>query len=261
VAADKTAPTDFPLIVDAHVHLGSFRNFHIPDNDIHGVIRAMDGFGIDIGVIAAHAGISSDFRLGNDQVAQAADLYPDRVLGFCCVNPNYPGQVLAELERCFAHPAFRGIKLHPELHDDYPLDGSGYAPMWEFAAEREIPVLSHSYFGGDPLQVFGKLADRYPTVPLLLGHSGMDFPLEQVLATVLEHPNMWLDLCGALRWDGLVERLVEGVGAHRLLFGSDLPFINGASQLGTLVYARLPHESIELVVGGNARKLFRISSV
>lgn len=256
---DKTFPTDYARIVDAHSHLGPFRNFHIPDNDIDGVLTAMDSLGIDVAVIAAHAGISSDYRVGNDLVRSAADQYPKRVLGYCCVNPHYPTDVRTELERCFAHPAFRGIKLHPELHDDYPLDGPGYQPMWEFAAARAIPVLSHSYFGGDSLATFAAIADRYPTVPLILGHSGIDFGIDRVITLVREHPTIWLDLCGPLTWDGVVEMFVDAVGPDRLLFGTDQPFINGASQLGTLAYARLPRSDIEQIIGANAGPLFGLT--
>ncbi|MEV0630882.1 amidohydrolase family protein [Nonomuraea wenchangensis] len=252
----KLAPTDAPLIVDAHCHLGAFRNFHIPDHDIDGMIRAMDLLGVDVAVVAAHAGISADYRYGNDQVMEAATRHPGRVLGYCCVNPNYPAQVAAELERCFAHPAFRGIKLHPELHGDYPLDGPAYAPVWEFAAEHRVPVLSHSYFAGDALAVFTTIADRYPQVPLLLGHAGLDYGLDRVVAAVAERPNIHLDLTGPLSWEGVVEFLTREVGAERLVFGSDIPFMNAALQLGGLVYAQVDDAAKRLILGGNAAPLF-----
>lgn len=258
---DKSPPTDFPLIVDAHAHLGSFRNFHVPDNDAAGLVRAMDALGIDVAVVAHHAGISADFRFGNDEVMAAAGSYPGRLLGYCCVNPNYPHEVRRELERCFAQPAIRGIKLHPELHGNYPLDGPGYEPVWEFAADHTVPVLAHTYFGGDPLDVFAEIADRHPSLPLIVGHSGVDFGPERVAALAADHANLWLDLCGPLSFDGLAEYLVGAVGAGRLLFGSDQPFIGGASQLGTLVHARLCSEDLAQILGDNARALFRISPV
>ncbi|MFD0663585.1 amidohydrolase family protein [Thermocatellispora tengchongensis] len=242
--------------MDVHCHLGAFRNFHIPGHDIDAMVEVMDLLGVDVAVVAAHAGIYADYRFGNDQVAEAARRHPGRVLGYCCVNPNYAAEVRGELERCFADPAFRGIKLHPELHGDYPLDGPAYRPVWEFAAERRVPVLSHSYFGGDPLGVFAALADEYPTVPLLLGHAGLDYGLDRVVDVVGERPNIHLDLTGPLSWDGVVEFLVAELGAERLLYGSDMPFMNAPLQFGGCVYARVDRAAKERVLGANAAALF-----
>ncbi|HEX4812994.1 MAG TPA: amidohydrolase family protein [Nonomuraea sp.] len=252
----KRPPTDAPLIVDAHCHLGPFRNFHIPANDIDGMIRTMDLLGVDVAVVAAHAGISADYRHGNDQVMDAIARHPGRVLGYCCINPNYAADVPAELERCFAEPGFRGIKLHPELHGDYPLDGPAYGAVWEFAAERRVPVLSHSYFAGDPLGVFTSIADRHPEIPLLLGHGGLDYGLDRVVAAVRERPSIHLDLTGPLSWQGVVEFLVGELGADRLVFGSDLPFTNAGLQLGGLVYADIDDADKRRILGGNAAPLF-----
>jgi predicted TIM-barrel fold metal-dependent hydrolase len=256
---DKRPPSDFPLIVDAHTHMGCFRAFHIPANDAEGMIGAMDALGVDVCVTAAHAGISSDYERGNDDVLAAADRYPDRILAYCCINPNYPRSVVHELERCFRHPAVRGVKLHPELHGNYPLDGPAYAPVWEFAEAEGVPVLSHSYFAGDPVEVFGRIAGRYPSAPVIVGHAGIDQGVDRAVRLALDHPNVWLDLTGPVAINGLVEALVERVGADRLLFGTDMPFMNGALQLGSLLYARIAREDMELIVGGNAARLFGIA--
>jgi predicted TIM-barrel fold metal-dependent hydrolase len=253
---NKSVPTDIPLIIDAHAHLGSFRNFHIPQSDAGGLISAMDRYGIDMSVLASHAAISSDFRRGNDESLAAADAFPSRLFVHCCINPNYPSLADSELTRCFQHPAVRGIKLHPELHGDYPLDGPGYRPVWEYADEHGLPVLSHSYFAGDSLAVFERMATNYPRATVILGHAGLSFGLEAVANLVAEHDNVAVDLCGALTNDGVVEVLVARMGASRLLFGTDMPFINAASTLGTLLYARLDPAKRALIAGQNAARLF-----
>jgi hypothetical protein len=256
---EKRPPTEV-FVLDAHCHLGYFRNFHIPDNDAAQIVSCFDRLGIDAGVVAAHAGISSDFRLGNDQVLEAIDQHPGRIYGYCCINPNYPEAVSNELERCFQSSSMRGIKLHPELHDDYPLDGPGYGPVWEFANARGIPVLVHSYFAGDPLQVFAEIAEKYQAAQLLLGHSGLDLGVPKVIELVRRVPNVFLDLTGPATWDGLVEFLTTAVGADRIVFGSDIPFVNAALQLGGCAFARISDEARRLILGENAASLFGIPS-
>lgn len=257
-ARNKSFPSDLPFIMDAHAHLGYFRNFHIPRPDVDGLVEVMDRCGIDVTVLSSHAAISSDYARGNDESLAAAEHYPDRILVYCVVNPNYPQSTSAELKRCFAHPAARGIKLHPELHGDYPLDGPGYRAAWEFAAEHRLPVLSHTYFAGDSLAVFGRIANRYPDATVIVGHAGLDHGLQPVVKLVQQHPNVMLDLCGALVRDGVVEVLAERVGADRLLLGTDMPFVNGAAQLGTLLYSRLDRQALTRIAGGNAARLFHV---
>ena len=204
----------------------------------------MDRVGIDVAVLSAHAGISSDYRRGNDESLAAADQFPGRLLVYGVVNPNYPSEARAELERCFSHPAVRGIKLHPELHGDHPLDGPGYAAAWEFAAEHGLPVLCHSYFAGDSLRTFGRLAERYPEATVLLGHAGLDLGLEGVVHLTAEHPNVMLDLCGVLVAAGVVEMLTARVGADRLMLGTDMPFNSGVGQWATLLHSDLAHPDL-----------------
>lgn len=256
--ADKRAPSDM-FIFDAHCHMGYFRNFHIPRNDVHGMVEVMDHLGIDVMAVAHHAGISSDFRLGNDTVAEAITQYPGRVLGYAVINPNFPDEVEEELERCFRVPGFRAVKVHPELHDDYPLDGPNYRPMWEFANRHRLPLLSHTYFGGDRLDVFDRLAERYPDVTILLGHSGIDLGLTRSVELAERRPNIVLDLTGPLLWDGVVEQLLERLPAERLTYGSDIPFNNAALQLGGLLYARIDRGDKEKIAGLNAARIFGVA--
>lgn len=257
---DKSAPTDFPLILDAHCHLGYFRNFHIPDAQIEGFVVNLDRVGIDIAVLSSHMAISSDTPRGNDLVIDAMKRYPDRILGHCTVNPNYPNDVERELERCFSVPGFRSIKLHPELHGHYPLEGEGYRRMWEFANDRHLPVLSHTHFAGDGLDVFARLAERYRAVTILLGHAGFDLGIEGVIRLLETHDNIVLDLTGPLFFEGFVDYLVSELGADRLLFSSDSPFVNPALQLGGVVGARISREEKRKILGLNAASIFDVDA-
>lgn len=261
MAIDKRPPTDYSVIIDAHAHLGRFRNFHIPAPDAAGLVRSMDSYGIDVAVISAHAAISADIVRGNDETLAAISSFPDRLLGYCVVNPNYPELAEREIEKCFAHPLVRGFKFHPELHGDYPVDGPGYQVAWKFANAHRLPVLSHTYFAGDSLETFARLTALYPEAILLLGHAGQDFDLEDVVSLVQRRPNVVLDLCGALSAEGALETLVSRVGPERLLFGTDMPFMSGGRQLGTIATSRLERSVKEVVLGSHAARLFRVEGL
>ena len=134
------------LVIDAHCHLGAYFNFHIPDNEAEGMVSVMDRLGIKTACISPHVGITPDFKLGNDMALEAVKKYPGRFFAYITLNPNYPEDIPAEIERCYQN-GMRGFKIHPSLHG-YPADGANLKQMWEFANEKSLPVLAHSW-GGD----------------------------------------------------------------------------------------------------------------
>jgi predicted TIM-barrel fold metal-dependent hydrolase len=247
-------------IIDGHAHMGYFRNFNIPDNDAEGMIRRFDDVGIDAACVSHHAGISADYEYGNRMVAGAVQRYPNRLIGFCVINPNYEGSV-DEIERCFSIPGFRGFKVHPELHGDYPLDGPGYRAMWEFAHENRLPVLSHSYFGGDRLPTFERLAERYAGASVLLGHAGLDLGLDDALSLIDRTTNVYLDMTAIERHCNSVEFLAARADPSRLTWGSDSPFIEPSLILGAIAHANIPEAVRAAILYENLARILHIKIV
>jgi len=247
-------------IIDAHGHLGYWFNFNIPWRWGADIVRAMDLAGVRCVIAGAHAGIGPDYKLGNDQVLQAMREFPGRILGYCCVNPNYPAdEIRDELNRCF-DAGMVGIKLHPSVHA-YPADGEGYRPVWEFAGERGICVMSHTGVGDRTcgMPVFDKIAPDFPNVKIVLGHAGFGYEGGiQSCELARKHPNVYMDITSSISYQGLLERLVDGAGADRVLYGTDLPFIDCRPAIGRAAFSDLTDHHLELVLNGNAKRLFGI---
>ena len=245
-------------IIDGHAHLGRFHNFYIPANTAADMVRQMDRAGIRCCISSGHAAIGPSPRIGNDMVIEAMREFPGRIYGYCCVNPNYPAQELRdELERCF-DAGMIGVKLHPCGHR-YCVDGEGYRPAWEFAQERRACLLCHTAVTEpwDPPSVFDKLAAQYPNVKIIMGHSGFGYEGgRQCCELAKKHANVHLDITGSIAYTDLLEQMVEGAGAGRVLFGTDVPFIDCRPQVGRVAFSRLDDSELELVLGGNARRLF-----
>jgi uncharacterized protein len=239
-------------VIDGHAHLGPWYNFRIPQPYADGMLRTMDYAGVHVAWIAADASIGPDFRLGNDLVADAVRRHPDRFRGYVTVNPHYQVECLDELARRY-DAGWRLVKLHTGLHN-HPADGPGYRRAWEFAQDRGMHLLSHSFPSPERL---AKPAAEYPNVSISLGHAASyPEPLPDYYAVCRAHPNVYLDLCGSTMWHGLLEQMVAGAGADRVLFGSDIPFVDPRGQLGRVAFARLPDDALRLVFGGNARRLW-----
>jgi predicted TIM-barrel fold metal-dependent hydrolase len=195
---------------------------------------------------------------GNDEVLRALDAFPGRLVGAAVVNPHYPGEMEGELERVFAHPAVRMIKVHHEFHA-YPLDGPAYAPVWSFAEARQIPVLSHTWGEGrgyDHPEQGERVARAHPRMPLILAHSGGTVSgLMASVAAARRTANLYLDTATSLAYRGAVELLVRGVGPERVLFGSDATYLADPPQVAKVVYARLPDADKEAILGHNLQRL------
>jgi len=240
------------LVIDSHTHMGPYFNFHIPDNDAGSMIEVMDRLGVSMACTSPHVGITPDFKVGNDMAAQAMRDYPGRFFGYITINPNYPEEIIEEIERCY-DLGMRGFKIHPSLHG-YPADGENLRSMWEYANERGLPVLSHTWAGDRTCSpgVLGKLADEYPNVPVILGHSGgTPAGYDEAVEVAKKRKNVFLETCGSGVVYGMIERFVREVGADKILFGSDMPFVNANAQIGKILYARISDQDKRSILGLN----------
>ncbi|MGQ9455464.1 MAG: amidohydrolase family protein [Armatimonadota bacterium] len=247
-------------IIDCHGHLGYWHHFSIPARCAESMVRLMDLCGIRAIVASAHAAIGPDYKLGNRQILGAVAQFPGRIYGYCTVNPHSPrDEMLDELKRCF-DAGMIAIKLHPSVHR-CRVDDPGYEPAWEFANEHGLCVLSHTAVS-DPycsVGMFGEIAERYPEAKLIIGHCGFGYEgARQSCELAREHRNVYLDITSSTFYTGLLERVVEGAGADRVLFGTDLPFIDCRAQVGRFAFSRLSDAELVLVLGKNARVLFGI---
>jgi predicted TIM-barrel fold metal-dependent hydrolase len=266
VALETLARAGLPLdragitIVDAHCHLGPFRDFHIPRAGAAEMLAVADRCGVALLGISSHLAIGPDWIGGNGATADAVAAFPDRLYGHAVASPHQPDRVPAHLAAMLARPGMRAIKLHPDLHA-YAVTDAGYRPAWEFAAAHGVPVICHTFHDSpycDP-KVFGEIARRYPSLPIVLIHAGAkreSFPA--AIAVAREHPNLHLDVSGSFATASWIVRMVREAGADRVLFSSDVPFIDMRFSLGRVVFSALTSAEKAQVLGENAIRLFRL---
>jgi predicted TIM-barrel fold metal-dependent hydrolase len=253
-------PLDDVLIIDAHTHVGSGANSGTVAARDQGhpedVLAHLEAVGIDL-VVAFSFWLGSDVCLGNDEVAQWMRDYPDRVVGFTGLNPHPgPEVMLAELERCW-EMGMRGIKLIPQVQGDfpvgYPIDGPNFGPVYDFANEREMMILSHSW--GSP-SILTTLVTAYPGIKFLVGHfaGGRFGPL------TCEFENVYQTTTSGVFYQE-VARFVEKYGANKLVYGSDLACADGAWGVGQVAFARISLEDKRKILGLTMAGLLERSGV
>jgi hypothetical protein len=242
--------------------MGPYHKFYIPQNDAAGMIAVMDRVGVADLAFSTHLAISADCRLGNRLTAQAVARYPERLIGQAVADPNRPEQIRAELTYLFDDCGFRAIKVAPDTHG-HSIGGRGYAPAWEFAGERGCLFLVHTFHGSplDDPQLLAPLAERYPNVPILAVHSGaLTAGFTGAIGLAKAYPNIYLDVSGSYITGAWIKRMVREVGAEKVIFSSDIPFIDLRCGLGRVIYAGLDPLELALVLGGNARRLLNLTA-
>ena len=240
-------------------------------------VRVMDAAGVDKSCVNCIN--FGDARRGNDRVARAVTARPDRFVGVAYVTPRYPDEAMSELERCFDVLGFRFLKLYPDYLGK-PIDDPDYSPIFEWADERGIVIMSHSFYqpsegaaasGGNRYggsrgneltrpDRFVALAQRYQRVSWVLAHSGNGRPgQEQAIAAARACPNIFLETCTSLAEHDTIELLVDGAGEDRVLFGSDMPLMDARFAVGRVVTADISDEAKVKVLGLNAMKLLGLN--
>jgi hypothetical protein len=242
--------------VDGHLHASGTGQgaFGRPSLEV-----AMASAGMVAGVVSWFDNSATERLVGS-----GAGLYP-----LVWVAPGVtPVEEVAERLRA----GFVGIKLHPTL-DGYRGDDPALDPYLQVAAETGRPVAVHSAPGDADPNHIRRLAERHPSVPVILYHTYLGPPegRRRAVRYLADHPNLYLETSWC-RWKTVL-RFVEQAGPERVLFGSDAsvdgpahyrrqpPNVEGAETYndGLLALVRaLDPDTAREVLAGTSRRIFRL---
>ncbi|MCX7887028.1 MAG: amidohydrolase family protein [Verrucomicrobiae bacterium] len=251
------------MIVDAHCHLGCSPQFRCPDASVETILKVMDRLGVERAVCAHQAMLYGEWELGFRESREAHERSDGRLLLYAVFDPTQ-GRSAGFVERCLDTKGFVGIKIHPSIHGCFG-DDDRYEAVWQVAARRKVPILTHSWDVSEqnPSQRFSfpsrfeRYVVAYPQVQLILGHAGGRYGGHLAAADLAKrHANVFVDLSGDCYCLGLVEYLVREVGAEKILFGSDLTWIDPRTQLGMVLDAAIPNSAKENILYLNAKRVF-----
>lgn len=242
-------------IYDMHGHMGHNAPIYFPRGETEQMIGTMDECGVRMLVFSHHMALFAP-NLANEPSVRAIRRFPDRLRAYCVVNPNYPEQLAADLASFDDHrDVYVGFKFLPDYHK-VALTDPRYAPAWEYANERELLVLTHTW-GGSPFdgpEIVRKTADRWPDVRLLLGHS-CHGDWDGAVALARDFPHVFLELTALFDDRGVLEKLSSEAGSDRMLFGTDLPWFDPHQAVGALLSADITDEDRHNICHRNAEKL------
>lgn len=243
-------------IIDAHAHIGPDANSPFITHDLCCILAGMDRLGVRMACISAIPAFLGDASRGNLLIEKALCTYPDRFFGYMCVDIGYPERILSELNRCLA-AGFRGIKIWSYgAKPGLPYDHANYRPVFEFAARHRLPVLAHTW-GGELAQL-EPVVKLYPQVNWLMAHTAAT-QKDEYIRMGRQYSNVYLELAFSTCPRGLVEEMVSVGLEDKLLWGSDAIFMEGAHQIGRVVFAQITTGQKEKILGINAQNALCIN--
>lgn len=237
--------------VDVHTHLAG-------DRFDPGIFAQGERLGIgtflcsNIGAYIHHPDPDEVHAMNRSLVTELAR-YPDKLKGYCYVNPRGGRESLADLRRCVEDHGMIGIKLWVATLADDPL----VDPFLDYAAAHRLIVLTHAWrktVGQLPHEStashVARVAARHPDVRFVMAHLGGQ--PESALNAVRPHPNVAVDTSGTIIGRGEVALAVQRLGVQRVVFGSDLHHACLSANVGKVLGAGLDDDALAQVLGGTA---------
>jgi len=249
-------------IWDVHAHVGT--PGATPAKRMEALVRIADRVGVERICICMsppwhYEPTPEQFRKSNDDVLAILKEWSARAFGFVYLNPVHAKASLDELERCVADGPMIGIKLWVGTR----ANRAELDPIVRRAAELKALILQHTWIKqrgkgnlpqeSTPMEL-AELSARHPGVPLVCGHTGGgDWALG--IRAIRERPDVRADLGGGDPVYGEVEMAVRELGAHRVLYGSDVNGRSFSSQIGRVLGADISLADKKLILRDNLRTL------
>ena len=243
-------------IIDAHCHAGPGDGFTGPGDTSAPLGRYLRRCA-EAGIARSNlvAALHSDYAVANEEVGRILAGAPGRFYAFAFVHAERDrGRIAAMVQRAVDGLGFCGIKLHRN-------DARISREVCDAARRFALPVL---YDPVGEVATAELVATEYPDVDFIIPHLGSfndDWRAQQqVVYQLARYPNLYADTSGVRRFDYIVEA-IKRAGAHKILFGSDGPWIHPGVELHKIHLLKLPPDQEALVLGGNALRLIRRSLI
>ncbi|WP_271146012.1 amidohydrolase family protein [Brevundimonas sp. NIBR10] len=234
----------------------------------------------------------------NEGIAELCARHPDRLAGLATVSLQHPERAAAQARHAIRELGLKGVEISTLVGAD-PVDAPRFDPFWSAMNDLGAPVLLHplgttlgsrlddhylSNIIGQPAEtavalsrlIMGGHLDRFDAVRICAVHGGGYLPL---YAGRSDHAwSVRPESCGCLQppsaylkrlwFDSLVydpahlRRLIDVVGADRVVVGTDYPFDMGDYDPVGLIRSveGLSPAERDAILSGNAIRLFGLEA-
>lgn len=221
------------MIIDANTYIGHWPFRRLRYNTVEGLVKLMDRCGVDKTVCGSiNSVFYKDCQEGNEELAEDVDEYPERIIPFATVNPAYVAW-REDLERSVKDLGMKGLRIYP-LYHNYSLADPRLGELLKEAAALRVPVEI-------PLRIVDVRQRHWMDVTRTL-------TLDEVAGLVKAYPENHFILLNGIGYEKTqfaemkqnnyrieisrltvlltktIPRLIETLGASKLVFGTGMPF-------------------------------------
>jgi predicted TIM-barrel fold metal-dependent hydrolase len=232
------------------------------------LIASMDRDGVDISVIVNYGWTTHELCVEiNDYILDSIARYPQRLIGFCAVQPQSYEAAIAEIERC-ANGGIRGVgEMRPDLQLFDLRDKEVTEPFVEVMRKHKLILLTHTsepvghtYPGKGSVtpDVLYPFITSFPDLTIVCAHWGGGLPFYALMPEVKQAMgNVFFDTAASpyLYAPQIYNQVSQLVGADKILFGTDYPLIAQGRYLKEIDALDLPETAKNLILSGNAQRL------
>ena len=214
------------MIIDCHCHAGKGDGLTGPwdtDAPLDKYLQWATEYGITKTVL--FAAFNSNYEKANYQVARIVNSNRNRFYGFAFIHAQRDaGNVFRLVERAVKQYGFCGIKAHR-------YDARISREICSTAKHFKIPVL---YDTMGEISTIDLIATEYPDVNFIIPHLGSfadEWKAQLAFLSPLErYKNIYTDTSGVRRFE-LIQQAIKRAGPHKILFGSDGPWLHPGIEL------------------------------
>ena len=247
--------------------------------DVGQLLRDMDRAGVETAVLLGwYWEHQETAERQNGWFREWTRAHPDRLLAFAAVQPGVGERGLDGVRRAL-DDGFRGVgELLPQAQG-FSFEDENWARLVALAVERGVPINLHVTSAvatgtatnkATPLADYVRLARRFPEATFILAHWGGGLPFFYECKPALGGwmRNVYFDTSASSLNFGtnVFRRVVDLVGADRVLFGTDYPLLCYPRESRTPDFVRaladatgagLTDAELAQILGGNLRRLLK----
>ena len=266
------------MIIDFETFMGHFAFRRVPNSNAAGLLKQMDGEGIDRALVSALECVTyRNVQAGNEILAERLARTHGRLMGAAVVNPAYP-RAAEDARRCLTDLRMSSLRLLPRYHGyrlGEEVQALGCRGVMTVAADLAAPV-SITYEIEDDRQhhlLFkpSELAAK-EIAAVIRAFPDVNFVLERISPSLVRGvqrlaaaaPNWYVDISGRSMLGATVHLgiadVLDWIGPDRVLLGTGMAMQYPRAPFLKLDSLSLNQDTLSKIKSENAARLLRISA-